>query len=300
MFTTNQKKQAVIEVVLFIIIVYGLNYTLLNWNQNYSLPSNVRGFFLTWGVLLQMWIPGITSIIFRLIFRSGFEDIGWKIGNRKFWRLAILIPISVPPISYIIAFFMGNASLTLTAFQNFIYRDPIHLFTLNWPTWFPRSPWEDLLIRSIVVLTVGLTINFVLAFGEELGWRGYLQQRIIGTQFKYPYALCGLIWAGWHYPFLWYLYNPTSTQIYESVFFTINVIFLGMILGRLRTNSGSVWIPAMLHAAHNTIHFELFAAVISCNHCELYVGENGIIMGMIYGVISILIFKTAGRCCLES
>jgi membrane protease YdiL (CAAX protease family) len=291
MLTLNPKKQAGIEIILFVIVTYGLSYALLNWALIYFLSSTIRGFFLTWGLFLQMWIPGTTSIIFRIIFKRGFNDIGWKIGNRRFWWLAILIPFSVPLVSYLIVFFAGNATLTLMNFRSFIYQDPLKLFTLYWPTSIPRSLGIDLFVRSIVVLTIGLAVNFVFAFGEELGWRGYLQQRIIDTKFKYPYALCGLIWAGWHFPFLWYLYNPASSQLFQILFFVINIVFLGIIIGHLRMDSESIWIPTMVHAAHNAFNFELFAAVFLCGQCELYIGENGIIMGIIYGLIVVWMLR---------
>jgi len=87
----------------------------------------------------------------------------------------------------------------------------------------------------------------------------------------------------------WYFNNPAPTVIYQSIFFTINVIFLGIIIGRLRIDSGSIWIATMAHAAHNAINFELFAAIFLCAQCELYVGEDGIIMGIIYGLIVVWI-----------
>lgn len=282
--SSNIKRQVWVEIILFVVVTYGLNYSLLNWAQN-SFLSSKREFIIQWGLLLQMWIPGTTSIIFRLVFGRGFKDCGWKIGNIKFWLLAFCIPLSVPFISYLITFFIGESSITLANIGNYIYQDVLKLFTLDWPTWFTHSLWLDLLVRSIVVLTVGLSINFIFAFGEELGWRGYLQQRIIETKFKYPYALCGIIWALWHFPFLWYLYNPTFSQILQIIFFIINIILLGEIIGYLQTDSSSVWISTMVHATHNTFNFELFAPIFICSQCELFIGENGIIMGIVYGLI---------------
>ena len=238
-----------------------------------------------------MWIPGTTAMLFRFIFRRGYKEIGWKIGNKKFWWLAFLIPLSVPSVTYLIAFLSGNATLTNTGFVSVIYRDPLNLLTFFWPAWFPHSLGLELLVRSIIVLTFGLFVGFVLAFGEELGWRGYLQPRIKASGFKFPYALCGLIWAGWHFPFLWYFYNPTTTQIYQAIFFTINITLLGIIVGHLQMNSGSIWISTMVHAAHNSVNFELFDAVISCNQCELFVSENGLLMGIIYGVIALWMLR---------
>jgi uncharacterized protein len=281
----NIRRHAIAEIILYIIVTYGLNFFLLNFARFFSISSSSMNFLFTWGALLQMWIPGLTSLVFRLIFRRGFHDIGWKSGNGNFWLLSILIPFSVAIISYLIAFLFLGASFTLENITTILYQDPFRLITLTWPTGFPHSIGLDLLIRSLVVLTVGLSLSFVLAFGEELGWRGYLQQRIVETGFRFPHTLCGLIWAGWHLPFLWYYFNPSSTIGLQGFVFTLNIICLGIISGHLREDSGSIWIPTMLHAAHNTFNFELFAAVIVCRNCNLIVGENGILMGILYGLI---------------
>ncbi len=286
----NFQRQAIIEIILYIIVTYGLNFILLNIARLVSMSSTAMSFLCIWGALLQMWIPGLTSLVFRMIFVRGFHDIGWKTGKVKFWLLSILIPFSVPLISYLIAFLFLGASISLVNIATVIYQDPFMLVTLTWPTGFPHSVGLDLLVRGLVVITVGLAVSFVLAFGEELGWRGYLQQRIVETGFRFPHALCGLIWAGWHLPFLWYYLNPSTSISTQGFIFTLNIICLGIISGHLRKDSGSIWIPTMLHAAHNTINFELFAAVIVCRNCDLFVGENGILMGIIYGVIALCYF----------
>lgn len=284
----KSRRRTITEIILFVIGTYGFNFILLNIARYFSISSSVMNFLFTRGVLLQMWIPGVTSLVFRLIFKRGFRDIGWKTGQVKFWLLSILIPFTVPVISYLVAFLFFGASISLVNMATVIYQDPFKLVTLTWPSGFPHSIGLDLFVRSLVVITIGLVFSFVLAFGEELGWRGYLQQRLVETGFRFPHALCGLIWAGWHLPFLWHYFNPSSTIGLLGFIFTLNITCLGIISGHLREDSGSIWIPTMLHAAHNTISFELFAAVIVCRNCELIVGENGILMGLIYGLIAIL------------
>jgi membrane protease YdiL (CAAX protease family) len=290
----SPRGKVITEIILFVIVTYGLNFILLNTARFFSISPSAMNFLFTWGALLQMWIPGLTSLVFRLVFKRGFHDIGWKTGNVKFWLFSILIPFSVPLISYLIAFLFLGASINLVNIATVIYQDPIKLVTLTWPTGFPHSVGLDLFVRSLVVITIGLAFSFVMAFGEELGWRGYLQQRIVETGFRFPHALCGLIWAGWHLPFLWYYLNPSTSISMQGFIFTLNIICLGIISGHLREDSGSIWIPTMLHAAHNTINFELFAAVIVCRNCELLVGENGILMGIIYGLIAISYLSAVG------
>ena len=53
----------------------------------------------------------------------------------------------------------------------------------------------------------GLTINGVAGFGEELGWRGFLQSEWKALGFWKSSWLIGLIWGVWHAPIVLQGYN---------------------------------------------------------------------------------------------
>lgn len=282
--TQAVRKTAWVEAILFTFVTYALNFGLLRLFPITLVPAGFRDVFIQFAVLIQMFIPGIVSIFFRLVFRRGFSEIGWKTGRRKFWLQAVLISLSVPILSYFLALLLGKVRFDPGGVSPLLYRDPLSLSTFFYPTSLPNWLGLKILLRSVIVLSYGFFVNFFLAFGEELGWRGYLQPRLIQTGFKYPYVLCGLLWAGWHLPFLWLVFNP-ATPSYAPILFTINITLLGIISGRLWQNSCSVWIPTLLHAAHNLFNFELFAAVLPCSQCGFFVGENGLLMGLIYALI---------------
>ena len=49
-------------------------------------------------------------------------------------------------------------------------------------------------------LLAGLTINAVAGFGEELGWRGFLQNEFRYMSFWKSSIVIGMIWGVWHAP----------------------------------------------------------------------------------------------------
>jgi membrane protease YdiL (CAAX protease family) len=51
-------------------------------------------------------------------------------------------------------------------------------------------------------LLVGITINALAAFGEELGWRGFLQREFGALGFWKAAGIIGLVWGFWHAPFI--------------------------------------------------------------------------------------------------
>jgi len=98
-------------------------------------------------------------------------------------------------------------------------------------------------------------LNALVAMGEELGWRGFLQGHLIerfGT--TRGIAVLGLIWSFWHLPGLLAGYNfPEHPVLGGFVFFPIELVAVSMFLGWLTLRSGSFWPAAIAHGAGNSI-----------------------------------------------
>ena len=79
-----------------------------------------------------MWIPGLISILFRLIFREGFGDVGWKVGKTRFWLWAYFGPLALAAISILIALVFGKATVAPNLSDQTML-DAV-FFKLSWPT----------------------------------------------------------------------------------------------------------------------------------------------------------------------
>ncbi|MFW6136657.1 MAG: CPBP family intramembrane glutamic endopeptidase, partial [Candidatus Aminicenantaceae bacterium] len=62
-------------------------------------------------------------------------------------------------------------------------------------------------------LAAGVTANAVAAFGEELGWRGFLQKEFSGFGFRKASFLIGVIWGIWHASLILLGHNYPHTPI---------------------------------------------------------------------------------------
>src|SRR2546422_8067745 len=62
-------------------------------------------------ILVLMWIPGLLSILFRVMFREGFADVGWRVGKARFWAWAYLGPLSLATLSVLAAVCSGRVAL---------------------------------------------------------------------------------------------------------------------------------------------------------------------------------------------
>src|SRR5262245_44667860 len=70
-------------------------------------------------------------------------------------------------------------------------------FNLSWPIRGPST--TGLLVQLFLAVALPAMVPaFFCAFGEELGWRGYLLPRLVEAGLLCPLVFCGLVWGIWH------------------------------------------------------------------------------------------------------
>jgi membrane protease YdiL (CAAX protease family) len=114
---------------------------------------------------------------------------------------------------------------------------------------------------SLLQMIIIAIVSTPIVWGEEFGWRGYLQVRLFAEKPLWSAVITGLIWGVWHYPMILmgYLFsgNPLGLLLYP-----INMIFTSIIYGWLRLRSGSVWSASLAHATGNTIINPLLVSLL--------------------------------------
>ena len=104
-------------------------------------------------------------------------------------------------------------------------------------------------------MLIAPVVNSLFTFGEEFGWRGYLQPKLMPLGGRKAMLLMGVIWGMWHWPLtiqghnygLEYSGYPWAGMLMMLVFTTA----LGTFLGWVTLRSGSVWPAVIGHAAIN-------------------------------------------------
>ena len=113
----------------------------------------------------------------------------------------------------------------------------------------PAAIWSLLLVQGLI----GCLIASLVLWGEEFGWRGYLQVRLLADRPLAAAVATGLIWGVWHYPVNLRGYNFPSHPYLGLLIFPVGTVLLSIILGWLRLRTGSVWAPSLGHAAFNAM-----------------------------------------------
>ena len=89
-------------------------------------------------------------------------------------------------------------------------------------------------------LVIGALIGAHLSWGEEFGWRGYLQLRLFGDRPLLSAVATGIIWGVWHYPVNLRGYNFPDQPLIGLVVFPVGTILPSIIFGWMRLRTGSV------------------------------------------------------------
>jgi uncharacterized protein len=234
-------------------------------------------------VMLLMWTPGLACIATRLLLREGFSDVSFRIGGRAGWKsiaLGWLYPVPIGLVAYGLGWGLKLASFSSA---------PVKDLGLDL-----GSDYLHFLARLGVSVFLLTPISLISAFGEELGWRGYLLPRLVEAEVARPLLFSGVCWGLWHVPLILtgqYVHgpNPWLAALVFLVFITADAFLLGWM--RLRT--GSVWPAAIGHASWNAIIQGTFDR--STSSPSIWVGEGGIFTMSITVLFTLMVLNVARR-----
>lgn len=123
-------------------------------------------------------------------------------------------------------------------------------------------------------LIAGITVNAVAGFGEELGWRGFLQRELAGLGFWQSAGLIGLIWGIWHAPLILQGHNYPQHPIAGVGMMTLWCILLSPVLSYIRLRARSVLAAAVFHGTLNGVAGLAIMLIQGSN--DLIVGLTGL------------------------
>ncbi|NMB88827.1 MAG: CPBP family intramembrane metalloprotease [Chloroflexi bacterium] len=209
-------------------------------------------------VVLYMPAPALANVLTRLLTHEGWQNTYLRINFKRAWP-------------YWLATWFGPALLTgvglLVYFLIFPqYFDP-QLGVLNQMIQqqyqqLGQTPpdiglWTIVFAQTAQAVLIAPILNALPTFGEEFGWRAYLQPKLMPLGARKAILLMGVIWGVWHWPIIAMGHNyglaypgyPWAGML-MMVWFTFIV---GTFLGWAAFRSASVWPAVIGHAALNGI-----------------------------------------------
>ncbi len=201
-----------------------------------------------------MWAPALAHILTRLLTPEGWQNAYLRPRIRRGWRwwvVAWVGPALLTIVGLVIYFgvFPQHYDADLTTLRMMLEDAPIDLETVNL--------WLIAVAQVAQGILLSPLINGLFTFGEEFGWRGYLQPKLMTIGPRRAMALLGVIWGVWHWPVILMGHNygldyPGAPVLgpLAMVWFTLMV---GPLLGWLTFKARSVWPAVIGHAALNGI-----------------------------------------------
>jgi len=144
-------------------------------------------------------------------------------------------------------------------------------------------------IALIQGLIAGISVNAVAAFGEELGWRGFLLREFRDLGFWKASLLIGLIWGIWHAPVILQGHNYPQHPLAGVGMMVIWCMLLTPIIAYVRVKARSVIAAAIMHGTLNGTAGLAILMIQGGN--DLTVGLTGVAGFVVLLLVNILIAR---------
>jgi membrane protease YdiL (CAAX protease family) len=215
-----------------VLIAFGLAWAL--WIPAWLLHIPPTSELFQWLFLAGAFAPALgTIVVRRWITHEGFADAGLRLHLRRTWPyylFAGLYPLLM----------LGGSLVLALAFGFSIRMD---------------------VLADIVPSYMAYLVLFPPFWGEEFGWRSYLQIRLFSARPLLAALATGVIWGVWHYPAVLAGYLSNEHGLLGVLLYGWYMIPFSIILGWLRLRTGSIWPPTLAHLANNAIGPLLLSAL---------------------------------------
>jgi membrane protease YdiL (CAAX protease family) len=227
-------------------------------------------------------IPNLLGLILLVVLR-------WKGGRDAFagaglaggkWRVWLLYGVGL------IAFY------GLQTFLNYVFKlGQVVDLKAAFPQLAANLPDSAIMIvMAVQMVIVGPFLGLIISFGEEYGWRGYLQTELTRLGRIRGVFLLGVIWGIWHWPVIWMGYNYPGQPILGSIAMVFFCVILSYFLAYAVFKSNGIWTAAYLHALSNqALSFFAMAMVMPASMLFSFgIGIPSLVLG---GIIVLLILR---------
>ncbi len=199
---------------------------------------------------IMMLMPALSSILTRIITKEGFKNMYLKPlfkNNIKYYLTAYFMTNVFIILGVIVYFiiFPNNLDLDMTVIKEILSSNNINV-----------DVRIIFIVQLLQAILIGPIINILFTLGEELGWRGYLLQKLCNNySVKKSIIISGVIWGIWHAPVIAMGHNYGTGYIgapWLGIFaMIVFCIVIGSYLSYLVIKTKSVIPCAIAHSAIN-------------------------------------------------
>lgn len=312
MLEVLEKKELKIFTIMLVLTTFIMGFT-LKWAYNLKLDGVLGNL-----VAVQMLMPGFSVFIAQvltskkeeILFKFSISYIIFTIISYIIMLFGVILKneivndvfalfIFVGHLAIIASYFMENKELRnknkftfINKKSSFLY---IGLFILIFAMRTGLSYFADktafLEMMSginyilLIILIPNYFLSFAFFFGEEYGWRYFLQpklQKLFGK--RVGVLILGFIWGIWHIFISLYFYSP-ETFLQQAIVQVVFCIAIGIFMGLAYMVTENIWVPTIIHYLNNNLAGvltggELSNQVLSWSDALIGAGINLIFFGV--------------------
>jgi membrane protease YdiL (CAAX protease family) len=269
----DSKKKITVFFIIFLLLNVPIYYLML------TLPSSMRIPL----IICIMWSPGISAIITKLICDHNLRNLGWGWGKWRYQLLSYFLPAILSLIVYSVVWSTGIGELSIGQFVKIRNKGSL--------SFDGGAAFIQVLLIS---MSLGFLKSFTTAFGEEIGWRGFLVKEFSNvTSYTNASWIIGIVWAVWHIPGILFVgYNAGTSPYFAVPCFTVMIVSATFIMNWIRLCSGSLWTGAIFHASHNLFIQSVYDLMtVDKGITRYFTTEFGIGMAFIYVIAAYFFWR---------
>lgn len=224
-------------------------------------------------VIGSMFTPLLSVIFTQLLFKEPVLrglGINFKFNNWWIWGWVLIPVLSLVVLG--LSLLVPEAHLSNEVLDELTEDAPVRM-----------NIWGFVGVTIVNGLLTGATINALAAFGEEIGWRGFLVRELAGKKFLWAALFIGVVWGAWHFPLILNGLNYPDHPIAGVFMMIVMCVCLTPIFLYFRLKGHSVIVPAIMHGTFNAMIQLANVLVMPMN--DLVIGVAGLV-----GIIALLLF----------
>ncbi len=217
--------------------------------------------------MIYMSLPFLTVFILSVFYK--LPDLGLSFKPSRWFLVAWLLPLV-----WILASLVVLVSLHLLAIK-IIYSPAL---------------WYYITLGMIV----GITVNTVFAFGEEIGWRGLSYNLVKEFGFWKTCLIVGFVWGLWHIPIIM---SQNSSVLYVTVMSGAMMLFAILLTPPLmffREKTHSILAPAIAHSTMNALAALPWMLLVGDTYFYMWLSITGLVGFVILILMNVYIIRARG------
>lgn len=246
------------RIIVYLLLSFGLAWFLSL--LMFLTGGNATPYALIFYILIMV-CPAVAHVLTRVITREGWKGLYLQPKFKQGWKYFVIAWVGPPILTILgmVVFFalypqyydpaLGPIVKMLQTSAEQAGQAGSAVSAIN--------PWTIALIQVVQAVLIAPLINGIPTFGEEFGWRAYLQPKLMPLGGRRTMLLMGVIWGVWHFPVILMGHNygqnypgAPGLGLLAMVIFTLAS---GTFLGWATLRAGSVYPAVIGHAAINGI-----------------------------------------------